>query len=101
MRETEIERKLVNDVKAVGGKAYKFVSPGNNGVPDRIVIFPNSRPVFIELKTPSGKLSKMQHAQIVKLRSLGQEVRIIRTAKEIQNLIVDWAAGRLGGASDF
>ena len=101
MRETEIEKKLVNDVKAAGGKAYKFVSPGNNGVPDRIVIFPNSRPVFVELKTPSGKLSKMQHAQSVKLRSLGQEVRIVRTADEIQKLILDWAAGRLGGASDF
>ena len=50
MKESEIEKILVREVKKLGGRAYKFVSPGNDGVPDRIVIFPNHQPIFVELK---------------------------------------------------
>ena len=46
--ERNIERKLVNGVKAMGGIAYKWVSPGNTGVPDRIVIFPDGKVEFVE-----------------------------------------------------
>jgi len=35
VKESEIEARLVRGVKALGGVAYKFVSPGNVGVPDR------------------------------------------------------------------
>lgn len=38
--ETDIEYKLRDKVKALGGRAYKFVSPGNAGVPDRLVVLP-------------------------------------------------------------
>ena len=51
MRESEIEKILVYEVKKLGGIAYKWVSPGNDGVPDRIVVFPDRKPVFVELKT--------------------------------------------------
>lgn len=40
MREKEIEEKFREAVKRAGGKAYKFVSPGNDGVPDRLVVMP-------------------------------------------------------------
>lgn len=40
MLEKELERKFMYTIKKLGGKAYKFVSPGNAGVPDRIVILP-------------------------------------------------------------
>ena len=75
MREKDIEKILVNGVKDVGGRAYKWVSPGNNGVPDRIVILPEGRIVFVELKTESGTLSSLQRAQIKRLRELGKGVR--------------------------
>ena len=55
MLEKEIEKILVQEVKKLGGRAYKWVSPGNNGVPDRIIIFPGQMPIFAELKTDSGK----------------------------------------------
>ncbi len=74
MRESEIERVLVDEVKKLGGRAYKFVSPGNDGVPDRIVIFPDQRPIFVELKAESGKLTALQELQIKRLRELGQYV---------------------------
>lgn len=77
MRESEIEKILVREVKKLGGKAYKWVSPGNDGVPDRIVVFPNRMPVFVELKTDTGKLSALQKVQCKKLLDLGQKVEIV------------------------
>lgn len=77
MKESEIEKILVDEVRGLGGRAYKWVSPGNNGVPDRIVILPGNAPVFVELKTKTGKLSAIQQVQIRRLESLGQRVEVI------------------------
>ena len=74
MGEKEIETCLVRGVKDLGGKAFKFVSPGNNGIPDRLVILPGGRVLFAELKARNGILSKMQEYQIAELRRLGAEV---------------------------
>lgn len=78
MKESEIEKILVREVKKLGGRAYKFVSPGNDGVPDRIVIFPNHQPIFVELKTDRGKLSPLQSVQIDRLLKLGQHVTVVK-----------------------
>lgn len=77
MLEKEIEKILMAEVKKVGGRAYKWVSPGNSGVPDRIVIFPNKQPVFVELKTDKGTLRPLQESQIQRLRKLGQPVEVV------------------------
>ncbi len=77
MRESEIEKVLVHEVKKLGGIAFKWVSPGNDGVPDRIVIFPGKKPVFVELKTDRGKLTALQRTQIGRLKKQGQEVTVI------------------------
>ena len=76
MREKDIEKILVAEVRKLGGRAYKWVSPGNDGVPDRIVIFPGKAPVFVELKTDTGKLSALQAVQIRRLGELGQKVYV-------------------------
>ena len=82
MNEKEIESVLVREAKRAGGRAYKWISPGNNGVPDRIVILPGlQEPVFVELKTASGKLSSLQCIQIDRLRTLGQYVEVVRGIK--------------------
>lgn len=78
MREKEIEKILVAEVRKLGGRAYKFVSPGNAGVPDRIVVFPGRAPIFAELKSCTGKLSTLQEMQIRRLRGLGQEVYVVK-----------------------
>lgn len=52
MRESDIERRLVQGVKKLGGRAYKFVSPGNVGVPDRLVVLPGGVVLFVEVKAP-------------------------------------------------
>lgn len=78
MREKDIEKILVTEVRKLGGRTYKWVSPGNDGVPDRIVIFPNQRPVFVELKSDTGRLSALQEVQIRRLQELGQYTEVVR-----------------------
>mgnify|MGYP005782808377 FL=1 len=74
MVESQLEARLVQGVKALGGIAYKFVSPGNRGVPDRLVVLPGGRLLFAELKADGGRLSRLQAYQLESLRRLGAEV---------------------------
>lgn len=78
MRESELERILVDEVRKAGGRAYKWTSPGNDGVPDRIVFFPGGAVFYVELKTERGRLSAQQKIQIRRLESLGQRVRVVK-----------------------
>lgn len=87
MLEKEIEKILVAGVKKLGGRAYKWTSPGNDGVPDRIVILPGKPPVFVELKTESGRLSSLQHVQCKRLKELGQEVKVLYGEKAVKDFL--------------
>ena len=70
--EKDIERALVARVKSCGGLCLKWVCPGWSGVPDRIVLLPGGRIMFVELKRPKGgKISPLQQWWARKLRSLG------------------------------
>ena len=77
VRESFIERTLVDEVRRIGGRAYKWVSPGNNGVPDRIVILPGGRVCFVELKTNLGVLSPLQKIQTKVLKDLGTDTSVV------------------------
>ena len=87
MLEREVEKFLVKGVREKGGRAFKWVSPGNDGVPDRIVILPGRVPVFVELKTETGRLSRIQSVQIQRLRSLGQDVRVLHGVDEVRRFL--------------
>ena len=76
MLEKEIERRMVQTVKARGGLGYKFVSPNNPGVPDRIIITPDGRVIFVELKTEIGRLARLQKWQISEMQKRGADVRV-------------------------
>ena len=89
MREKEIEKILADEVKKLGGRTYKWVSPGNDGVPDRIVIFPDARPIFVELKTDTGKLTPLQEVQIARLKKLGQWVEIVKGIRGLAMFFAD------------
>lgn len=77
MKESQIERYLTNKVKEHGGLCFKFVSPGNPGVPDRIVITPAGRTIYVELKTEIGRLAKVQKWQRSELEKRGADVRVL------------------------
>jgi hypothetical protein len=78
MRERDIEKKMLNAVRKMGGEAFKWVSPGNDGVPDRIVMLPGGRLIFVELKADRGRLSPVQKIQIRRIQKLGQDVEVVQ-----------------------
>ena len=82
LRESELERRFVDFVKANGGVACKWVSPGRRGVPDRVVFMPGGRIVLVELKTIKGSLSALQVRFHQQVRALGTEVLVIRRVEE-------------------
>ena len=70
--ERDIERSLINMVRIHGGMCLKWVCPGWAGVPDRIILMPGGRVIFVELKRPKGGvLSSRQVWWMKKLRGLG------------------------------
>lgn len=87
MREAEIEKRLRNGIRQIGGRCYKFVSPGNDGVPDRIVVLPGGKIVFVELKTETGRLSPLQHIQITRLRDLNADVRVLKGLSAVNQFL--------------
>ncbi|GIP14376.1 nuclease [Paenibacillus montaniterrae] len=87
MRERDIEQYLVKQTKAAGGKAYKWTSPGNAGVPDRIVMLPGGRVAFIELKAPGGKPTALQLNQQRMIASMGLPVQIIDSKEAVDQII--------------
>lgn len=77
MKESQIESYLVRKVKEHGGLCFKFTSPGNPGVPDRIVITPAGSTIYVELKTDIGRLAKIQKWQRSEMEKRGADVRVL------------------------
>lgn len=70
MRENVIENEFVKAVKKAGGMAYKLTSQTANGLPDRLVLFPNAKTVFVELKAPKKMLRPLQRKRRYQLMKL-------------------------------
>ena len=87
MLEKELEKKFVEKVKEFGGRAYKFVSPGNDGMPDRLVVLPGGHIGFVELKQKGRKPTKLQKKQMQRLKELGCFVYILDDPEEIDKVI--------------
>lgn len=86
-REKEIEEKLRLSVKAHGGIALKFISPGFDGMPDRLILLPNGKMAFAELKAPGKKPRDLQLSRHRLLRRLGFKVYVIDEENEIGDVI--------------
>ena len=87
MRERDIEKKLVREIRRMGGEAYKWTSPGNGGVPDRIVMLPGGKLIFVELKADDGTLRPVQRVQIERIRKLGQRAEVVRGMKGLEDFL--------------
>ena len=87
MRERDVENSLVSAVKRLGGMCPKFVSPGLDGVPDRIILMPGARVAFAELKAPGKKMRPLQVKRKRQLESLGFQVYCIDNTKQIGGVL--------------
>ena len=87
MKEKAIEKKLVKAVKADGGLAPKFVSPGFDGMPDRILLMPGGSMAFVEVKAPGEKPRPLQLARHKLLRGLGFKVFVLDDEQQIGGIL--------------
>jgi hypothetical protein len=77
----------VRRVKELGGVAYKFVSPSNRGVADRLVVLPQGVVWFVEVKKEGGRLSTLQNIFIAEMQRLQQNVRVVWSKEDVDDLI--------------
>ena len=85
--EKDIEKFLNDNIKKLGGRSYKFVSPGNSGVPDRIIFLPGGRIYFLELQTKKGRPSALQKLQRRRFKELGHEVYLLYGMDEVKEFL--------------
>ena len=93
MLEKYIEKKLVKAVKKMGGLCLKFVSPGFDGVPDRLVLLPHSKIAFVELKAPGKKMRPLQVKRKRQLEKLGFLVYCVDDIEQIQTTLAEILMG--------
>lgn len=94
--ESRIERKLCEGVKRLGGRAYKLISPGCAGLPDRLVCLPDGTVFFTELKTEKGRLSPQQRRRVDELSKMRQRVRVLYGERDVEEFLI-FLRGRSNG----
>ena len=95
--EKEIEQKLRVAIKKRRGFCLKWVCPGWSGVPDRLVLLPGGRIIFVETKRPKdGRVARLQEWWHRQLRGLGFQVYVVFTEGKLATLllVVDEMLGR-------
>lgn len=86
--EAVIEKYLIDQVKLRGGMCIKMNSV--RGLPDRLVLLPDARAYFVELKRPiGGKFEPLQQRTHGRLRLLGCGVYVVHTKIEVDTLLGD------------
>ena len=93
MTEKHIEQQLVKAVRSHGGIAPKFVSPGYDGVPDRLILMPGGRIAFCELKAPGKKMRPLQIRRKAQIERLGFSVYIIDEVSQIMPTVSEILKG--------
>lgn len=87
VREREVERKLVREVKDAGGMAIKLTSPSVDGLPDRLVLLHGGKIGFVELKAPGKKPRVLQVKRMKDLQALGFKVFVVDEKSQIGGVI--------------
>lgn len=92
MKEKQIEQTLVRAVKRRGGVCPKWVSPGLDGIPDRIILLPDGKLGFAELKAPGEKPRPLQSVRLRQLKALGYKVYVIDSTDVIGGVLDEISA---------
>jgi len=87
LREKVIEQKLCRQVCHSGGLALKLISPGFNGMPDRLLLFMGGKVAFCEVKAPGEKPRPLQVHRMEQLREMGFKVFVVDDVRQIGGII--------------
>lgn len=87
LSESQLEKKFCEKIKKLGGMPLKFTSPGRAGVPDRIVLMPEGKIYFVEMKSSAGNISILQDYVFKKFSELGFKVHIINSVESLENFL--------------
>jgi hypothetical protein len=87
LKESQLEKRLAEMVKQHGGLCYKFISPDEPGVPDRIVITSAGRTIYVELKTEIGTMQRIQQYQHERFREHNADVRVIKGLDQVKEFV--------------
>lgn len=85
--EKTLERKLSQEIKALGGWSLKLLAQHISGLPDRLCLLPGGVMFFVEVKSTGQKPRKIQLHVQNKLRELGFEVFVIDNTPDLKKLI--------------
>ena len=100
VRERDVESYLVQKLESAGFPCHKFHPDGKAGMPDRVVLLPGSRVVWIETKTTGGHLEEIQKLQHKRLRDIGHKVFVIWN-KDDADRVVDEITKEKYSSSDL
>lgn len=85
MLERTIENYLKKRTEALGGVAVKLV--GYIGIPDRLLLLPGGRALFVECKAPGGRPRPMQRHWLRRLEEIGFEARLVDSKEDVDELL--------------
>ena len=91
--ERQIEQRLVTETRKRGGMALKFVSPSFAGMPDRLILLPDGKMAFVEVKAPGKKPCPLQVKRHAMLRKLGFRVFVLDAASDIPMVLKEVMEG--------
>ena len=87
IRERDVESYLVKRMEEAHLSCVKFVPDNKIGMPDRLVLLPEGRVLWVELKTDNGRLEEIQKLQHKRLRDLGHEVKVVWSKADVDDLL--------------
>jgi hypothetical protein len=99
IKERDVERYFKAQLEKRGALVFKFVSPGQAGVPDRVVLLPGGRVVFAEMKAPGEKPRPLQRAVFARMARAGHPVYIIDSREAVKKFMEEVTPDAIQSAS--
>jgi hypothetical protein len=91
IRESRVEEYLGGRAEAAGGFSIKLNPLWYVGIPDRLLLLPGGRAIFVETKTTGGHISAMQSSWHMQLRKLGFHVYVLWTYEQVDGFFERYA----------